>query len=142
MISRRNLLTAAGPAVLQGSLPEKRGRPNIYLGTNFKNPVLLTRQDWRGPHASWEDSGQGYWEVDVRADGDYECTLLFPAINSDGQAWLSLGGVKSQTTVAAKNTSLKLRLSNVPKGLSRVAAGITPQSMSEFGAHYVEIRRL
>ena len=116
--------------------------PHIYLGTKFENPVLLTRQDWRGPHASWEDSGQGYWEVDVRESGEYECTLLFPASNSEGQAWVSLGGVKAEMTVAAGVKSAKLRLRGVRKGLSRVEAGITPRGVLEFGAHYVEVRRV
>jgi arylsulfatase A-like enzyme len=43
--------------------------PRIYLGTRFENPVLLTRQDWRGPLASWAEGGLGYWEVDVRESG-------------------------------------------------------------------------
>jgi hypothetical protein len=64
--------------------------PRIYLGTAHENPVLLTRQDWRGPQASWAPGGLGYWEVDVRQAGDYELTLIFPAAVEPGQAWATL----------------------------------------------------
>ena len=39
--------------------------PRIFLGAPQENPVLLTRQDWRGSGASWGPKGIGYWEVKV-----------------------------------------------------------------------------
>ena len=37
----------------------------IFLGAPQENPVLLTRQDWRGGQADWTPKGIGYWEVKV-----------------------------------------------------------------------------
>jgi len=116
--------------------------PRIYLGTKFENPVLLTRQDWRGPHASWEAAGQGYWEVDVRESGTYECDLRFPEMASEGVAWISLGGVRAEAQLAQGAKTATYRLSGVAKGPSRVEAGVALTGKPEFGPHYVEIRRL
>ncbi len=37
----------------------------IFVGAPQENPTLLTRQDWRGPKASWGPTGIGYWELKV-----------------------------------------------------------------------------
>lgn len=42
-----------------------------------KSPVLLTRQDWRGPKAAWTPAAVGHWEVKVEAAGPYRVSLLF-----------------------------------------------------------------
>lgn len=116
--------------------------PRIYLGTKFENPVMLTRQDWRGPHASWEVGGLGFWEVDVRESGEYQVTLLFPEIAKDGRAWVSLGGVKAETKLEAGAKAAVLRLSGVAKGPSRVEAAVNlADGKAEFGPYYVEVSR-
>lgn len=50
--------------------------PRIQLGTQFQNPVVLTRQDWRGAN-NWSDADVGYWEVFVTQTGSYTITLRF-----------------------------------------------------------------
>jgi hypothetical protein len=116
--------------------------PRIFLGTESENPVLLTRQDWRGPMASWEPGGLGYWQVDVRTAGTYECTLLFPALASAGQASVRLGGASAQTAVAEGSASATVRLSGVSGGPSRVEAELAMSNQPPTGPHYVRIRRL
>jgi len=39
--------------------------PRILVGTDHENPVILTRQDWRGPQAGWAKNNRGYWDIDV-----------------------------------------------------------------------------
>ena len=46
--------------------------PRIHLGTPHENPVMLTRQDWRGAGAGWAADSAGHWEVQVAAAGKYE----------------------------------------------------------------------
>jgi hypothetical protein len=53
--------------------------PRIYLGARQENPVVLTRQDWRGPKAGWGPKDQGYWEVKVVQEGNYDVTVHLPA---------------------------------------------------------------
>ena len=49
--------------------PGVMSRRASFIGTEHENPVVLTRQDWRGPKATWRPDGLGYWEVDVRDRG-------------------------------------------------------------------------
>ena len=67
----------------------------IFLGAPQENPVLLTRQDWRGRAASWGPKGVGYWEVNVVARARYEIKLRFDPLKTDGEATLSCGGVSA-----------------------------------------------
>jgi arylsulfatase A-like enzyme len=48
--------------------------PRIHIGTPHENPTILTRQDWRGPSASWRPKGLGYWEIAVPEGGTFEIT--------------------------------------------------------------------
>ena len=116
--------------------------PRIYLGTPFENPVLLTRQDWRGPQASWSDDGLGYWEVNVKGGGTYECSLIFPPVASEGTAWVSFGGVKNEVRIAQGATSATLLLSRVEHGATRVEAALVFAGRPPIGPHYVNLRHM
>jgi len=66
--------------------------PRIPLGTQFENPVILTRQDWRGARG-WSDKDLGYWEIRVTRTSKYAITLRFPVTKIPGEAHFRLGGV-------------------------------------------------
>ena len=116
--------------------------PRIYLGTKFENPVLLTRQDWRGPLASWVAGGLGYWEVDVREAGNYELTLIFPETPASGQASVTLGGLSNQIPVAAGAKSVTLKLTGVPLGKTRAEAELVLGGKPPIGAYYLNVNRI
>ena len=116
--------------------------PRIYLGTRFENPVLLTRQDWRGPQASWLPGGLGYWEVDVRKRGDYEFSLIFPVTEASGTAQVILGAAKGSVEIAQGATSAQLRLNAVAAGPNRVEASLLLGGQAPIGPYYVNVRRL
>ena len=65
--------------------------PRIFVGTEVDNPVTLTRQDWRGPEAGWDRTSIGFWEVDVRAKGNYEVLLRINPAREAGEATVHLG---------------------------------------------------
>lgn len=56
--------------------------PRIAIGDEHENPVVLTRQDWRGPSAGWKPGDVGHWDIEVARPGDYRITLLFAAGNA------------------------------------------------------------
>ncbi len=64
--------------------------PRIYIGSSYENPVILTRQDWRGPKASWRRDGLGYWEVKITKTGNYKITLQFRAVQTTGKAHIRI----------------------------------------------------
>jgi arylsulfatase A-like enzyme len=91
--------------------------PRMIL--NGKSGVLLTRQDWRGPKASWTAEGVGYWELDVQRKGPYDVTLLFDAPAQEAKLesnWLGSHELK------AGQTRLDLKAVNLPMGPGRFEA--------------------
>ncbi len=65
--------------------------PRIFVGTEVDNPVTLSRQDWRGPEAGWDRTSIGFWEVDVKAKGNYEVLLRINPAREAGEATVHLG---------------------------------------------------
>ncbi|MBM3812506.1 MAG: arylsulfatase [Acidimicrobiia bacterium] len=110
--------------------------PRIYVGTPQENPVILTRQDWRGDKATWEKAGRGHWEIDVRKPARYEITLRMPAAQP-GQARLQVGTqhVTAEVTGGATHVRYSIQL---PAGPARLEATLPDSS----GPHYVEVRTL
>ncbi len=51
----------------------------ISIGSEHENPVLLTRNDWRGPLGTgWtNEEAFGYWDVKVVNEGTYDVELIF-----------------------------------------------------------------
>ncbi len=112
--------------------------PRIYLGAPQQPEVLLSRQDWRGPSASWAPSGIGFWFVDVRRDADYAVTLRFERTTQDAAASLNLGSVTERRQVPAGQTSVTFPSIHLPKGPATLEAVIeTPNTTN--GRHYVEV---
>ena len=67
--------------------------PRIHIGTPHENPVMLSRQDWRGPKAGWGGTSLGHWEVHVAKEGTYSITLRCQAFNAPATAFFRFGDV-------------------------------------------------
>ena len=115
--------------------------PRVYLGTEQENPVTLTRQDWRGPQASWGTEGLGYWEVDVRSSGAYRVRLRFPPAKSDGFARLKIGTVDGQIAFAEGDKEVVFEEVQLSTGPGRLEA-ILEMTQVEIGVHYVDVEQL
>ena len=113
----------------------------IFLGTPHENPVLLTRQDWRGPGASWGPKGIGYWEVKVAAPARFEVKLRFAPAKTDGEATLSFGRFATRQAIKAGQTECVFGDVRLPAGPGRLEAGIE-QGPAVLGAQYVEVKRM
>lgn len=122
------------------SSPRGYAPPRIYLGTKFENPVILTRQDWRGPNAGWEADSLGYWEVDVREPGDYEVTLRTAPAKSAGEAHFQLNGVSRKQPVLAGATECKFAKVPLKAGKGRLEAFLQSGGTS-VGVEYVYVKR-
>lgn len=46
--------------------------PRIIVGSDRENPLRLSRQDWRGPHAGWAADSAGHWEIEIIKPGRYK----------------------------------------------------------------------
>jgi arylsulfatase A-like enzyme len=115
--------------------------PRIHLGTKFENPVILTRQDWRGPQASWGAGALGYWEVLVTAAAKYEISVQMAPAAAAGQVRFRLNGASLERPVAAGAAECALGVSEIPAGPGRLEAEVAAGGKTT-GVHYVTVRRV
>jgi len=112
--------------------------PRIHLGTAHENPVMLTRQDWRGPGATWRKDGSGYWEVHVARQGNYDITLICDKDKTADSAFVSLAGVKLQQKVTIEGGRCTLKSVRLPAGPGRLEARLA-KGKKPVGIEYVEV---
>ena len=115
--------------------------PRIHLGTPHESPVILTRQDWRGPQASWGAEGLGYWEVHVARAGAYRITLRFDAPPAAAEAHLKIGGDSHTQAAAAGATQCVFETVRLAEGPTRLEAWIA-RGEKNVGVRYVEVERV
>jgi arylsulfatase/arylsulfatase A len=113
--------------------------PRIHVGTPFENPVILTRQDWRGPSAGWNAQSVGHWELHVAKSGQYVVQLTFAAAPAHGAARLKVGDAEQSVDVAPGERSCVFERVELAEGPVRLEAWLASQG-SRRGAEYVEIR--
>jgi len=111
-------------------------KPAIVLNSAMENPVVLTKQDWRGPRASWGADGLGYWDIDVQTPGDFKITLNFPP--RSGKAVVTFGGARGEAVLQEGPTSCVIPLTGVAKGVTRLEAWIE-QDGKQIGTKHVYI---
>ena len=59
--------------------PNLRTVKRIQIGSDFENPVILNRNDAKGPPGIWaQDAIYGYWDINVEKEGLYDITFQFP----------------------------------------------------------------
>lgn len=114
--------------------------PRIFIGAAEENPVLLTRQDWRGEKGGWDKDSIGHWEVDVRHRGPYTVRLLFHKAEAAGTAAFRLGSLQLSAPVAAAAESCEWMNVQFPAGAGRIAP-VLQFGNRQAGVLYVEIRK-
>lgn len=68
--------------------------PRISIGSDKENPVILGRNDWKGPKAmKWGSSEAfGYWGVKIEDTGPYEVKMVFKEpFSATGRAFIRVG---------------------------------------------------
>ena len=111
----------------------------IEIGTRVENPVVLTRQDWRGPAAGWKPNDIGYWDLHSGAEGMYRVTLHFAAGATLAQA--SLGGTTLEAKISPKDESCVLGPFRLKGGRERLECFVS-QDGARRGVQYAEIEKL
>ncbi len=114
--------------------------PRIAIGSDLENPVVLTRQDWRGPRAGWGPKAIGYWEVDVESEGPYDLRFDFKPGNA-GDVRLKVGDRSFRVDFEAGADEAVLKNVSLPKGPARIEPVIV-RGKEEAGVTHVEVNRL
>jgi hypothetical protein len=114
--------------------------PRIHIGSEREDPVVLTRQDWRGPRANWSPTGLGFWEVDVMREAGYDVVLRFGAHDANRVAHLRIGHVALTSPVPAGTASVTFPSVQLPAGPARIEPSLA-DGADVSGVHFVEIIR-
>jgi hypothetical protein len=113
----------------------------IFVGSEYENPVLLTRQDWRGPKANWSLDGIGYWDLNVVTSGRYDIKVKFNAAKADGEARLTCASISARQPIGTGTEECVFTNMQLPGGPARLEA-TSQHGTNTLGASYVEVRRL
>ena len=97
----------------------------IELGNPAENPTILTRQDWRGPHAGDAPNALGFWEVDVRNPGRFDITVHVSPRPFPTKVYLEFKGLKAEQSLAPEETTWTFKGMELPRGAGRLEAWVT-----------------
>ena len=112
----------------------------IFIGAKQENPVLLTRQDWRGPNADWTPEGIGYWDLNIVTGGRYHIRVRFDAPKTDGPLTLKCADVSLLALVKAGTEEYLFENVQLSSGTPRLEATLQVGT-TERGVKYVEVKR-
>jgi arylsulfatase A-like enzyme len=113
--------------------------PRIGIGSAEENPVMLTRQDWRGPAAGWGPQHRGGWELEGLRAVMGEVRLLFAPPALPATVTLTVGGRATSGEVAAGARELVFRDVALPAGPYRLDAELRSGGETR-GVLYAEVR--
>jgi len=115
--------------------------PRIFVGAPQENPLLLTRQDWRGNRAGPAPKDIGYWELNVVTNAHYDITVRFARARTAGEVGLDCCGVSAKQAISQGAEECVFRNLRIPAGAGRLETTLR-QGPNVSGVKYVEIRRL
>jgi hypothetical protein len=115
--------------------------PRIVLGTARENPVILTRQDWRGPRAGWDRDSIGHWEVRVAETATFEIKVRIEPLKEKGQLTCRLNEASLTAEIPEETEQVVLGRVRIPRGEGSLHAVVSTGGTTR-GVHLVELRRM
>ena len=113
--------------------------PRIHIGTTHENPVVLTRQDWRGEPGK-EGANCGHWLLHAASEGPYDITLTFDPLKEPATVGFQLGNAKHEQEVAKDETSCTFQNVTLTPGPARLDTWLTRTGKKE-GAYHVHVQK-
>ena len=128
--------------------------PLAYIGTEWENPVRLTRMEWRGadvqddaiPRAAAArnaqgDKAQGWWLFDTRVAAHYEITLWFSdTLDEDGVVHLKVNDTERTAIMTVAECAVRFSSIELPAGKTRLESWVQLPDERR-SVRYVDIRR-
>lgn len=150
ILSRERERAAGMKAELDDWIDQLSAHPNnrqiqyIKVGQPVENPVILNRNDAKGPVAPWTQSElSGYWDVEITEDGVYDFNFhFFNKMSEPGNMVLKL--YPYQFSMANPDTEInKLTLEKVKllKGKYRLEPHYSSKTQTYIFPFYVEVKK-
>ena len=106
--------------------PNNYDPPRIFIGSEFENPVVLTRQDWRHTKGRpWGADSNGFWLLHAAAPGKYNILLRFRPLGTTGKVRLELGNNACTGLITENQTELLFEGKEIPQGDLKLQATIS-----------------
>lgn len=118
--------------------PDNYAPLRIPLGTRHENPVVLTRQDWRGVVP--KQKFHGHWLVNVAEAGNYDVTLRFKPVQQAALAHFDLGPLRAEQPISAGAGAATFSNIILPAGPAQIE-GYIVANKRPIGAMFVEVLR-
>ncbi|MFM8224237.1 MAG: hypothetical protein ACKOJF_35510, partial [Planctomycetaceae bacterium] len=118
--------------------PDNWSPPRLVVGSPHENPVVLTRQDWRG--ADWRPVDQGHWLIDVVEGGRYTVTVRGAKGERDRVLGWSVGERTESRPLPAGQAAVTWDDVELPPGPARLEAWIQ-EGDRRLGVLFVELAR-
>ncbi|MCX5769724.1 MAG: sulfatase-like hydrolase/transferase, partial [Candidatus Hydrogenedentes bacterium] len=113
--------------------------PRIAIGTPHENPVVLTRQDWRGDPGK-EGTKCGHWLLDVATPGPYDITLTFNPLAQPAIVGFQLGDVTFEQEAETGAASCTFPNVTLTPGDARLDTWLTRDADKE-GAYQIYVQK-
>lgn len=113
--------------------------PRIVIGSEQENPVVLTRQDWRGPSAGWKPGDLGHWDVEAARPGKYGIALHF-AGDRRGTLHCKIGDKELAHAIESQEHEYTFAAVELLAGPGRIAAWIEQNGRSA-GVEWLQVDR-
>jgi hypothetical protein len=115
--------------------------PRISVGSDAEDPVVLTRQDWRGREPGGPLGPTGGWEIEVARPGAYRVTVVRDPTPAPADVALTIGEAIASGEFLAGEVQATLGPVALPAGAARLEARIV-EGEKESGARYVRVERI
>jgi len=112
--------------------------PRIYVGTPHENPVVLTRQDWRGVEG-WRGEVCGFWLLNITDPGPYDVTVTFDPLDKPTTVGFELAGAKQELPAEKGADQVVFKNLTLKTGPARLDTWLTRNNKKE-GAWQVYVR--
>jgi len=125
----QNDISAANQEILSGLTAEFDGwyqeviygsaltdPPRIVIGSEYEDPVVLNRNDWKGGKINpWTSTNAfGYWDITFEKNGLYDARLVFSEPLQDrGRVFIRAGTTQRSITVSETGSN-ELHLPGIP----------------------------
>lgn len=112
----------------------------IHIGTDYENPVVLTRQDWRQIDKNpWLDDATGYWLLYSDAPNFYDIQVRFRNQNSNGKVILEIDGRLYSKSILSGESEKRFQNISIGKGNHKLLVNLNNSNGSKIGVWQVDV---
>ncbi|MEN8193712.1 MAG: arylsulfatase [Bacteroidota bacterium] len=113
---------------------------NICIGTEYENPVVLTRQDWRQIEKSpWLKEATGFWLLHSEAEALYDIRVRFNYPHSNASVVLDIDETIYEKQISSEQSEVLFQNVTINSGDHKLSANLIENNDNKSGAWQVDV---